>query len=102
MPQPIPHRIRVGDHLYSIDVVESMRYKRDMGRTHYNDKRIEIGKNSNTTGRAFTNDEIDDTFWHEIVHAILYEMKHHLYDNEKFVDEFAKHLARAIRSAKFK
>ena len=98
----IPVRIRVGAKLYSIDVVESMRRKRDMGRTYYNDSRIEIGKRSNVTGRAYTVDEMDDTFWHELTHAILYEMQHNLYDDEKFVTEFAGRLAKAIKSAQFK
>ena len=98
----IPIRIRVGTKLYSVDVVESMRRKRDMGRTYYGENRIEVGTFSNVTGRKYTQDEIDDTFWHEIVHAILYEMGHRLYDDEKFVTEFAGHLAKAIKSAKFK
>ena len=98
----IPIRIRVGTKMYSVDVVESMRRKRDMGRTYYSAQRIEVGTSSNVTGRAYTADEIDDTFWHELVHAILYEMQHNLYDNERFVTEFAGHLAKAIKSAKFK
>ena len=102
MPTPIPYRIRVGTKLYSIDVVESMRRKHEMGRTYYDMQRIERGKNSNSTGRAYTDEEIDDTFWHELVHTILYEMGHRLYNNEAFVTEFAGHLAKAINSAKFK
>ena len=98
----IPIRIRVGTKLYSVDVVESMRRKRDMGRTYYGENRIEVGTFSNVTGRKFTKDEIDDTFWHELTHAILYEMHSPLYDDEKFVTEFAGHLAKAIKSAKFK
>ena len=98
----IPYRIRVGEKLYSIDVVESMRRKNTMGRTYYDMERIEIAKQSNTTGRRYTQEEIDDTFWHELVHAILYEMQHRLYDDEQFVTEFAGHLAKAIKSAKFK
>ena len=98
----IPIRIRVGTNMYSIDVVESMRRKRDMGRTYYNDSRIEIGTHSNVTGRKYSKDEIDDTFWHELTHAILYDMQHHLYDDEHFVTEFAGRLAKAIKSAQFK
>lgn len=102
MPTPIPYRIRVGERLYSIDVVESMRRKRDMGRTYYELQRIEVGTNSNTTGRLYTEAEIDDTFWHELVHAILYEMGSRLYNDEMFVTEFAAYLAKAIKSAEFK
>jgi predicted SprT family Zn-dependent metalloprotease len=98
----IPVRIRVGKQMYSVDVVESMRRKATMGRTYYDLGRIEIGASSNTTGRKFTDAEIDDTFWHEITHAILYDMGHRLHDNEHFVTEFSGRLAKAIKSAKFK
>lgn len=98
----IPTRIRIGKQLYSIDVVESMRRKATMGRTYYEMGRIEIGANSNTTGRKFSDAEIDDTFWHEVTHAILYDMGHRLYNDEHFVTEFAGRLAKAIKSAQFK
>ena len=98
----IPARIRVGTKLYSIDVVQSMRRKREMGEIHYAQQKINIAQRSNVTNRRYTQDEIDDTFWHELTHAILYEMQHRLYDDEKFVTEFAGHLAKAIKSAQFK
>lgn len=99
---PIPYRIRVGDKLYSIDVVRSMQRKREMGRVAYDAGSIQIGEVSNVTGRKYSDIQMSETFWHELVHAILYEMDNQLHKDEKFVDEFAKHLARAIRSAKFK
>jgi hypothetical protein len=95
----IPVRIRVGKQMYSVDVVESMRRKATMGRTYYDVGRIEIGASSNTTGRKFTDAE---TFWHEVTHAILYDMGHRLYNDEHFVTEFSGRLAKAIKSAKFK
>lgn len=98
----IPIRIRVGTQVYSVDVVESMRRKATMGRTYYDLGRIEISTHSNITGRKFTQAEIDDTFWHEVTHAILYDMDHRLYNDEKFVTEFAGRLAKAIKSAQFK
>jgi predicted SprT family Zn-dependent metalloprotease len=98
----IPARIRVGTKMYSVDVVQSMRRKDTMGRIYYDMERIEIAKRNNVTNRRYTQDEIDDTFWHELTHAILYEMQHRLYDDEKFVTEFAGHLAKAIKSAQFK
>ncbi len=42
-----------------------------------------------------------DTFWHELTHAILFEMKHPYYRNEMFVARFASHLTQAIESAEF-
>ncbi len=99
---PIPYRVRVGDKMYSIDVVRSMQRKREMGRVAYEAGNIQIGEFSNVTGRKYSTIRMSETFWHELVHAILYEMDSQLHKDEKFVDAFAKHLARAIRSAKFK
>jgi len=98
----IPIRIRVGTKMYSVDVVESMRQKREMGEVHYDQRKISIAQRSNVTGRTYTEDEINDTFWHELVHAILYDMNSRLHDDERFVTEFAARLATAIKSAKFK
>jgi len=41
-----------------------------------------------------------ETFWHETVHAILYDMEHKLWRNEKFVTEFSKRLNQVIHTAK--
>ena len=98
----IPIRIRVGAKMYSVDVVESMRQKREMGEVRYDQRKISIAQRSNVSGRKYSDDEMSDTFWHELTHAILYDMNNPLYNNEKFVTEFAGHLAKAIKSAKFK
>lgn len=41
------------------------------------------------------------TFWHETTHAILFEMHHPLYADEKFVERFSTLLHKAITSARF-
>lgn len=99
---PIPHRIRIGTKMYSIDIVESMYRKREMGRVTYGTQNIQIGTTSNVTGKRYSDIQMSETFWHELVHAILYEMDSQLHNDEKFVDTFAMHLSRAIQSAKFK
>lgn len=99
---PIPRRIKVGDKMYSVDIIQSMQKKRDMGRVWYELQRIQIGQTSNVDGRKYSDIQMSETFWHELVHAILYEMGSGLYNNERFVHEFAMHLSRAIHSAKFK
>jgi len=42
-----------------------------------------------------------DTFWHELTHAILYEMGHPLRKDEDFVTKFSGLLNTAILSAEF-
>lgn len=41
------------------------------------------------------------TFFHELTHAVLYEMEHPLARNEAFVTEFARLLSGAIETARF-
>lgn len=98
---PIPTKVRVGDKLYSVEVVEAMREKHLMGSVCYALQHITLAKTSTRTGKQFTPAQRSETFWHELVHAILYEMGHRLYSNEKFVDAFAKRLDKAIRTAEF-
>lgn len=98
----VPTKIRVGKKLYSVDVVESLLQRGLMGNIRYDEKQIQIGKRSNKTGRPFTKSEMDESFWHELVHAILYDMdEHRLNRNEQFVSAFAKRLSEAINSATF-
>jgi hypothetical protein len=102
-PQPaIPRKIRIGNKMYTIDIVETMMRQADMSRIFYDDKRIMIGKKSNVTGKAFKKDALSNSFYHELVHGILYDMgDHHLNADEEFVTEFANRLQDALKSARF-
>lgn len=98
----LPRKLKVGDKWYSIEVVEAMREKGHMGRVYYPDQKIKIGKKSNTTGRKFAKADMHDTFWHELVHAILADMgEDQLNNNERFVTRFANRLTKAIETARF-
>lgn len=97
----IPKKIKVGDKWYSVDVVESMQRKGTMGHINYEAKTIEVGRKS-SSGRAYKECDIRDSFWHELVHAILKDMGHErLNRNEQFVTRFANRLSSAIDSARF-
>ena len=101
-PPPIPRRIKVGTKMYSIEIVEAMLEKRNSGRTYYSQQTIKLGLKSNVTGRRYREEEVQDTFWHEVVHAILYDMgRDTLNRDERFVTGFANRLTKAINSAKF-
>ena len=102
MELTLPKKVKVGDKWYSVEIVEAMRDKGDMGRVHYPEKKIKVGLRSNQTGRRFSPGSIKETFWHELVHAILEDMREHkLNSREDFVEGFATRLAIAIESAKF-
>lgn len=98
----LPRKIRVGKKMYTIDILETMLKDGDMARVYYERNRIEVGKKSALTGRKYSRKEMNDSFWHELVHAILYDMdEHRLNGNERFVTEFAHRLSEAIDSARF-
>ena len=63
--------------------------------------RITIAKGNPDRGYKYTADERSNTFWHELTHAILYDMGSELTRNEKFVTAFADRLDQAIKTAKF-
>ncbi|MCX6840210.1 MAG: hypothetical protein NTX35_20715 [Verrucomicrobia bacterium] len=98
----LPRKIKVGDRWYSVEIVETMERRAQMGCVYYGPGIVEIATKSNTTNKPYSKDEISDTFWHELTHAILYDMGSTLYRNEKFVTRFASRLAKAINTAKFK
>jgi hypothetical protein len=65
-------------------------------------KRITIGQRSNVTGKRFKVTDVEDTFWHELTHAILADMGMHALNNdETFVTGFANRLTKAIQTARF-
>ena len=91
-----------GESRYSVEVVEAMLRKRDRARVYYGSRKIEIGRNSNVTGKRFSDTQVNDAFWHEVTHAILEDMgRDTLNRDERFVTEFANRLTQAIKTAKF-
>jgi hypothetical protein len=98
----LPKKLKVGDKWYSVEVVEAMREKGLMGRVYYPEQKIKIGLVSNRTGAKFKMEHVQDSFWHEVVHAILQDMgRDALNRDEKFVTGFANRLTKAIQTAKF-
>jgi hypothetical protein len=99
---PIPRKLRIGNKQYSVEVVEAMLQKRHMGGINYGTQTIQLGLRSNTTQKPFAPTQVQETFWHEVVHGILYDMgRDTLNANERFVTEFAHRLTKAINSARF-
>lgn len=98
----IPKSIKIGDHRYKIICVDQAPNKGTMGEVDVKAKTITIGQRSWFSGKAFKTEEIDDTFWHELTHAILFEMgRQRMWKDEYFVRPFAALLTQAIKSAKF-
>lgn len=100
MQPQLPRKIKVGEKWYSVEVVEAMAERGRMAYVSYQQKKITVARTSNVNGRQYKPHEVDTSFWHELVHAILDDMRHPLRRNEIFVDRFSSRLAKAIRSAR--
>jgi hypothetical protein len=102
MVEQIPRKIKVGLKWYSVEIVEALLDKGEMGKVIYPEQKIKIGAKNNRTGRPYGEAQMKETFWHELVHAILVDMgEFKLNKREDFVEEFAKRLAKAIKSARY-
>ncbi len=98
----IPKSIKVGKKKYTIKQTPKMSIKGVMGAINYKENQILIATHSNVRGVRFKREEIYDTFWHELTHAILKDMNTDLESNEYFVNNFSERLTKAILSARFK
>ena len=97
----LPKKIKVGDKWYSVDVAETMRDRLMAGEVHYAKRTITLARKS-YHGVPLRLSALHETFWHELVHAILESMDETaLNNNEAFVEEFSSRLAKAIQSARF-
>lgn len=85
----IPKKVRVGRRDYHI-VLTGKKDRRDYGYTIYGTRTIVIHKPNKS-----------ETFWHELTHAVLYEMGHKQHADEAFVGRFAELLDKAIKTARF-
>jgi hypothetical protein len=80
-------------------MVNTMPCRGHMGEVDHDKRVVTIATTSNLTGRSFKTEEVSDTFWHEVTHAILQDMGHRLWNNEKFVTRFANRLNEVINTA---
>jgi|TARA_R100001163_G_scaffold65597_1_gene63436 hypothetical protein len=98
----IPKKVTVGKTDYRIHKVTRMDKVGAMGEIDYDTKDITIAaRSSRKPHRKFSKEEMADTFWHEITHAILKDMNSKLHTNESFVAKFANRLTTVISTAKF-
>lgn len=97
----IPTSIKVGKTKYKVHVIKKMHTRGSVGGVWYKDKIIAVATHSNIRDMRFKREEIYDTFWHELTHAILKDMGSKLEGDEKFVVAFSERLNNAILSARF-
>ena len=95
----IPKEVTVGTRVYKVKKVRTFGKLCLRGKVRYVLGEILIANYGYAVGK-YTPKEQFDTYWHELTHAILFEMGHELFNNEKFVDSFADTLAQSMHTAK--
>lgn len=95
----MPKRVQVGRRWYSVQFVDDKSV--NAGEVHHTTQTIKLSRRS-YRGALLSQAAIEETFWHELVHAILHSMNEtRLNNNESFVETFSTRLAKAIQSARF-
>lgn len=92
----IPQSFRIGTKRYKVEMQENSNKK--LGTIVPAGQRIIVYKQYKFIPR--TPAEMAGTFWHEVTHAILWEMDHPRWKDEKFVVEFSKRLNQVVHTAK--
>lgn len=92
----IPKKLKIGAHWYTVNTDQPPR-KRALGTIYYKHKKINLAP----LHLHKSVDDLHDTFWHEVTHAVLHEMNNPLYRDEWFVTQFSGILNKAIKSARF-
>ena len=95
----LPTNMKVGKNWYRIWYEQAKRPGHH-GCVNYTIRTIKV-YDRDSKGKPYKPAEVRDTFWHELTHAILYEMGDDLHRNEKFVRQFATLLSKSIDSARF-
>lgn len=97
----IPSTFQIGKYTYTVEIVK--RIKKDgtcWGRSYIYQNRIKLS--THTASRALTPAEIEATFWHEVMHCMLHDMGHSLWNDEAFVNAVGENLQTIIATATFK
>ena len=97
----IPTRVKIGKNWIKVDTFKYLLVPDAMGAHCGALKYIQIATHSPRRRVRYRKEDIANTFWHELTHAILHDMKHKLETDEKFVTAFADRLTQAVNSARF-
>lgn len=90
-------QLKIGKKKYEVREVPSFKGRAIVGWIDYDKREIRIAKRCGVTDRKRTALELQNTFWHEVVHGVLEDMDSPLYNNERFVTALAKRLTQVIR-----
>ena len=94
----LPKIIAVGDKKYTV-INTTTKEPYVLGSISYTNCTITVS--TKTPQRVVPKAEQAVVFWHEVVHAILHDIKPKLNKDERFVEEFAERLQQVTTSARF-
>ena len=99
----IPKQVVIGNTPHQIRTKKSIMVKKAICHGSFDEETqtIEIAQMNPLRGYKYDTEERANTFWHELTHAILYDMNSKLTHDEKFVTEFSNRLDQAIKTARF-
>lgn len=93
----IPKTFTLGGVEHVVEIQQAIKYEQDFGQYDPIRKAIQIAQTC--SGRGVPQSFQQQTFLHELVHAILNTMrKDDLYDDKSFVNTFASFLNEAINT----
>ena len=100
----VPLAFKLSGKRYKVVEVDTMKTPRGrslMGQVDYEKRTVTIAMHNAATKRKYDKGEIGNSFLHEMVHAILYDMNSKLEGDEGFVTNFADRLQEALESFKY-
>jgi hypothetical protein len=99
----IPKEVTIGNTPHQICTKKSIVWGNKICHGFFDEdaRTITIAEGNPLREYKYDADERSNTFWHEITHAILYDMNNKLTHDERFVTEFSNRLDQAIKTARF-
>lgn len=85
-------KLKIGKTTYSVSWPDTLEPPLTRGRIDYTAKTIQVAQRAGQPRRRREVRGVQHTFWHEVVHGILYDMGSRKYRDEAFVDELAKRI----------
>lgn len=85
-------KLKIGKTTYNVSWPDTLEPPLTRGRIDYTGKTIKVALRAGQPRRVRTATGKAHTFWHEVVHGMLYDMGSRKYRDEVFVDELAKRI----------
>ena len=85
-------KLKIGKTTYNVSWPDTLEPPLTRGRIDYTGKTIKVALRAGQPRRVRAAKGREHTFWHEVVHGILYDMGSRKYRDEVFVDELAKRI----------